>query len=96
MCTYSRPGHVHISDATHELVRASYGAVDRGEDVLHSLEARPHVGLRIDKRLDGLRDLERFDVRSANTGARDALGLAADLVDLAREVNALGRPARRA
>jgi len=31
MCSYSRPGHVNISDTTYQLVRDNFGAVPRGE-----------------------------------------------------------------
>ena len=31
MCSYSLPGHVHISEATHELVRDTFSSVCRGE-----------------------------------------------------------------
>ena len=34
MCSYSRPGQVHVSEATHELVSDRFAAVSRGERVI--------------------------------------------------------------
>ena len=31
MCSYSLPGHVHVSDATYEMVQDTYASVCRGE-----------------------------------------------------------------